>query len=594
VTLPHALIRPWAAALALLLCCLPATAQNDCLEVRGTPGCSSPLCSAAVCVTLPECCTVAWDSGCATEALFVCEGCGSTPESCVLPHPKRGCADAACCQDICALDDYCCNVEWDDNCALLAQINCEPAGPVPCGDPDAGSCTAPHPTPACNDAACCDQVCASWDPCCVTAWDSFCVSLAQSLCSTTCDPGCPTGSSQEIETCGSRTNDPVFRPGSPAGVPQAILRDKDVCGRLTVTPSLNDVDVYLVSLQGLDTDNDGLVKIRVLLTATSPMFAAVVPVNSAEAVLPLGARLTVNATGCGTSKGWTCVAPTGWWIVVARGTDGVISNSATDCDAGRYRLRVETDAACGDPCGAGSGDCFVPRTTPGCGDAACCATTCALLPDCCDIAWDTACVLVADENCGAPAPANDACASAQRIAEGAWPLSTLGATKDGDAVPAACRVAGADSTRDVWFRWQPARSGECQLDLCGATWDTRLELFTGPCGARVRVACADDSPFCNPARGSRLTFQAACEADYLIRVSGVADERGLATLTISTPTGPTCCSGDLDGSGTVDAADIGSLLTLFGAAGGPGDLDGSGSVDAADIGTLLTQFGPCS
>ncbi|NBX24501.1 MAG: hypothetical protein EBQ99_00370 [Planctomycetes bacterium] len=53
--------------------------------------------------------------------------------------------------------------------------------------------------------------------------------------------------------------------------------------------------------------------------------------------------------------------------------------------------------------------------------------------------------------------------------------------------------------------------------------------------------------------------------------------------------------GDLDGSGTVDAADIGALLVLFGPCPAeppcPGDLDGSGEVDAADIGALLTLFG---
>lgn len=593
MTLPHALLRRWAAGFALLLCCLPALAQNNCLEVRSTPGCSSELCSAAVCVNLPECCTVAWDAACATEAQFACEGCGSTPESCVLPHAKKGCADATCCDDVCAEDNYCCSVEWDVNCASLAQLICEGSGPVPCGDPNAGSCSTPHPTPACSDAACCDQVCATWTPCCTTAWDNFCVSLAQTLCVSTCDPGCPTGASQEIETCGSRTNDPVFRPGSPAGIPQTMLRDKDLCGRLTVTTSLNDVDVYLVNLQGLDSDSDGLVKLRLFFTAAAPMFAAVVPANSAASVLPSGSRLTVNSTGCGTLKAWTCLEPVSWWIVVARGSDGAIASTATDCTQGRYRLRVETDAKCGDPCGAGAGDCFVPHVTAGCVDAACCATTCALLPDCCDIGWDDACVLVADETCGAPAPSNDACADARRVTEGAWALTTVGATKDGGAVPEGCRVAGADSNRDVWFRWQPSRAGECQLDLCGAVWDTRLQIFLGACGGTTPVACADDSPFCDPARGSRLTFLASCEQDYLIRVSGVANERGVGTLRISMPDGSTCCPGDLDGSGTVDAADIGSMLTLFGSAGGPADLDGSGSVDAADIGSLLVLFGPC-
>jgi hypothetical protein len=54
------------------------------------------------------------------------------------------------------------------------------------------------------------------------------------------------------------------------------------------------------------------------------------------------------------------------------------------------------------------------------------------------------------------------------------------------------------------------------------------------------------------------------------------------------------CPGDLDGSGTVDAGDIGTMLLLFGAgAGSPGDLDASGSVDAGDIGSLLLLFGAC-
>ena len=588
----HATIRPWAAAFALLLCCLPAVAQNNCLEPKATPGCSSQLCSAAVCVNLPTCCTVAWDVACTTEAYFVCEGCGSTPESCMIAHTKTGCADGDCCDTVCSQDNYCCSVEWDDNCALLAQLSCAGSGSVPCGDPNAGSCTTPHATPSCSDATCCDNVCASWEPCCIASWDSFCVSLAQDLCVTTCDPGCPAGSIQEVEACGARTNDPVFRPGTPAGVPQTILRDKDICGRVSVTSTMNDVDVYLVSLAGLDTDGDGQVKIRVLLTASSPMFAAVVPAGSTAGVLPAGARLTVNSTGCATRKGWTCVAPTNWWIVVARGADGVISNAITDCNEGRYRLRVEAAAACGNPCGT-AGDCFVPHATAGCVNATCCSATCAVLPDCCDIGWDAACALAADQQCGAPVPSNDACGNAQRVTEGTWSFTTLGATKDGEPVPAACRVAGADSTRDVWFRWKPSRSGECQLDLCGTEWDTRLEVFSGLCGASTRLACGDDSPFCTPSRGSRITFQASCGTDYLLRVSGVADDRGVGTLQISMPNGLSCCPGDIDGSGTVDAADIGSLLILFGASGGPGDIDGSGTVDAADIGSLLLLFGNC-
>ena len=53
------------------------------------------------------------------------------------------------------------------------------------------------------------------------------------------------------------------------------------------------------------------------------------------------------------------------------------------------------------------------------------------------------------------------------------------------------------------------------------------------------------------------------------------------------------CEGDIDGSGEVDAADIGSLLMRFGTYDAASDIDGSGEVDAADIGSLLMLFGPC-
>jgi len=54
------------------------------------------------------------------------------------------------------------------------------------------------------------------------------------------------------------------------------------------------------------------------------------------------------------------------------------------------------------------------------------------------------------------------------------------------------------------------------------------------------------------------------------------------------------CPSDLDGNGTVDAADIGAILLAFGdCTGCPADLDGNGSVDAADIGAILLAFGDC-
>ncbi len=53
------------------------------------------------------------------------------------------------------------------------------------------------------------------------------------------------------------------------------------------------------------------------------------------------------------------------------------------------------------------------------------------------------------------------------------------------------------------------------------------------------------------------------------------------------------CTGDLDGSGVIDGADLGGLLGNWGPAGGPGDLDGDGIVGGADLGVMLGNWGAC-
>lgn len=71
------------------------------------------------------------------------------------------------------------------------------------------------------------------------------------------------------------------------------------------------------------------------------------------------------------------------------------------------------------------------------------------------------------------------------------------------------------------------------------------------------------------------------------------------TIAVEPYTGSLLCSnncpGDLDHSGVVDGADLGSLLASWGpvSPGSGGDLDGSGTVDGADLGQLLASWGAC-
>jgi len=62
-------------------------------------------------------------------------------------------------------------------------------------------------------------------------------------------------------------------------------------------------------------------------------------------------------------------------------------------------------------------------------------------------------------------------------------------------------------------------------------------------------------------------------------------------LTITPVASP--CPADINGSGTVDGADLGELLASWGTPNAGADLDGSGTVDGADLGALLAAWGNC-
>lgn len=77
-------------------------------------------------------------------------------------------------------------------------------------------------------------------------------------------------------------------------------------------------------------------------------------------------------------------------------------------------------------------------------------------------------------------------------------------------------------------------------------------------------------------------------------VSGVicACNPTIQLVEIAAPCNPSCIA-DVNGSGAVDARDIGVLLASWGTAEPCVDLDGSGIVDAADLGAILASWGVC-
>jgi hypothetical protein len=78
--------------------------------------------------------------------------------------------------------------------------------------------------------------------------------------------------------------------------------------------------------------------------------------------------------------------------------------------------------------------------------------------------------------------------------------------------------------------------------------------------------------------------------------TGIADERDNARSMRETRFNVAnfrceVCLGDLDGNGTVDAADLGALLSAWGQTGG--DLDADGTTNASDLAALLGNWGAC-
>ena len=111
-------------------------------------------------------------------------GCGAPQAGgCFLANGTPACDNAACCEAVCAVDPDCCQVAWDQACADLAFTVCGS-----CGDPGAGNCFVANGTPGCDDATCCEIVCSVDPDCCNDQWDDLCVFRANLVCGVCGEP----------------------------------------------------------------------------------------------------------------------------------------------------------------------------------------------------------------------------------------------------------------------------------------------------------------------------------------------------------------------------------------------------------------------
>ncbi len=113
---------------------------------------------------------------------------------CFLINNTPICDDEECCDLICELDPFCCELDatwpgrgpprWDAYCVEQALALCDGLPPDSvCGNPNAGPCMDTHPeTVGCSNEGCCAIVCDVEPQCCTIAWDGLCAEVAFDLC----------------------------------------------------------------------------------------------------------------------------------------------------------------------------------------------------------------------------------------------------------------------------------------------------------------------------------------------------------------------------------------------------------------------------
>lgn len=315
----------------------PCGTGGDCFTELATPGCVDKACCEAVCGVDPFCCEVVWDRFCAARAAVDCAGCGA-PEagSCVKTRTVPACGNEGCCVAVCAVDPWCCGVTWDGFCVDRAYEICQL-----CGEPGSGSCFAFRLRPFCDDAACCESVCTADPACCEIDWDLGCISLATTRCA-----GCGDGAGSCLAAHG----------GVGCSEPGCCLL---VC---TTDPSCCD-DAW----------------------------------DAACAALAIE-----RCTACGVAEAGSCLEV----HEMPACSDEACCEEVCGLDpfccefAWDARCAEEAVARCVERCGGSlAGGCCDPHPNGHCSDATCCAAVCAVEPGCCGGPWEEWCAHVAWSLC---------------------------------------------------------------------------------------------------------------------------------------------------------------------------------------------------
>ena len=177
---------------------------------------------------------------------------------------------------------------------------------------------------------------------------------------------------------------------------------------------------------------------------------------------------------------------------------------------------------------------------------------------------------------------NDDCEGAigLDLSEGSVEIS--GSTSSNAAADPENGTCGSSSAPGVWFT-ATGRGTAMTAALCGSTYDTKISVFEGECGALTCVTNNDDD--CGLQSG--VAWDGADGVTYSILVHGYSDRVGDFTLNVTSATPPSP-RGDANADGEVNLTDaIFTLQWLFQAGDAPpclasADANADGFIDISD------------
>jgi hypothetical protein len=373
------------------------------------PTCGDSLCesgeSCAVCpADCGECAVVCNDGVCsgAENCVTCAQDCGACASDCCTPHLGLGCSQPDCSACVCALDDICCTLGWDNACMSLAAFDC--AGACDCNlcvgshcncgdsvcDPEescadcpedcgvcSGNCCDEQESPSCTAPLCASCVCAIDSFCCAVLWDPLCSSAAYEQCVGSCG-------------CGDAAPGPCCEPHGNRG-----------CSDPQCEACVCDVDPFCCQV-GWDVFcvNGASEECRVFCECSDAAFVCCTPHVNPGCQDPACEQCVCAASPycCGVSWDELCVVTT-------------VANCGAACGCGcgdGVCAGGETCASCSEDCGScPAHDCCEAHPSVGCSIEECSQCVCAVDAWCCNVQWDTTCaeetaLCPAECGCGPP------------------------------------------------------------------------------------------------------------------------------------------------------------------------------------------------